>query len=220
MGVLQQLLAAYKPPPSGGGGTPIPFADNFNDGVIDPTKWTVNQIGGHVATESGGQLVMTPAANTVGAVDMRSPVMDFNDKSVEFTIGQVVGGDPFQAGYNYTQFRVQKDASNFIYFGLSGSHPFRDCYFEVYTGGVGDGISLGASGWGLLGTPLRFSLAGTTATFSQWNGSVFVPHTSRNVSWDASAVQFLMISGYWGTGNSSIQPATYDDVISDAEYIP
>lgn len=214
------LMLAAKKPSEGGGGTPIAFVDDFNDGTIDTTKWTVNQSGGVNASETGGQLLMTPTPNTVGAVDMRSPSMNFTGKVVEWQIDQVLGGEPFTAGYNYTQIRVEKDSNNFVAFDLSGSHPFRYGGFGVWTAGVSDYANYGASAWSYLGQRARFAFSGGNVTLALWNGSFFQTQESKAVSWDITALQISLISGYWGTGNSSTQAGAYDNIVSDATYIP
>jgi hypothetical protein len=70
----------------------ISLPDNFNDNSIDG-KWSVDLDGGGTVAETGGKIVITPAASTTGYESLGSVnSYDFTDSSIFVQVKQVCSG--------------------------------------------------------------------------------------------------------------------------------
>lgn len=211
---VQAIANVHFRSPAVVGGT---FADDFNDGIIDSSKWIATNSTDVTITETGGEARFTADASFSGAANgaslISTPAMNFTGQSAEITFtapGNLLGRSGTGAG-GTTWLRIFDSAN-------VDNHVYVYCeadligYFirnngVVVTGSAGSDVNfLAATKW-----RLRHIVSGNQWAIEYWNGSAWVTHTTlTGATWNPTSAKVYVLGYITSTNQQSVVSAITD----------
>lgn len=183
------------------------FADDFNDNLVDPSKWTIIfPTGTPAVSEESQQIRMTLAPNTAGYNGVSSiSTFDVTGRMVQVEVVQAVS----QAGWCENMLELELNANNYFLIDVgAGSLLMRS-----RVNGANDQTSIGYDPVNHRHWRIRHDASANTVNFeTSADGTVWITRKIVTPGFALTSLRIHLIAGAWGTGNSSPGLAKYDNL--------